>query len=277
MKGGAVRGRQGYAWVSPDFDRWLPALAEAFALPEPANPADRGASKPYDQVHLGVGATSFGSVVVGLYGIWHERGPNSSGASCDLGLVVSNDGIHFREPVKGFVYMSSEKSRATPVPGKSYPTNLCAGNGILNVGDETRIYYGRWRNAPVGDDYYGEVALARLPRDRWGAVGLAPRATEGEIWSAPLRIPTGGCRVALNAEGARGMSVELADDRFRPLEGFSGAASATPKTDSGLDCPVRWLRGLESLAGQTVRLHIRVGKQGGVAPRLYAVYLRSGK
>ena len=275
-EGGAVRGRQGYVWVSPDFQRWLPALGEAFVLPEPANPADRGSTKPYDQVHLGVGAASFGSVAVGLYGMWHERGWGAGGTSCDLGLVVSNDGLHFREPVKGFVYVSSDKSRATPLPGKDYPTILCQANGIVNVGGETRIYHGRWRNAEYGNDYYGEIALARLPRDRWGAVGLAPKATEGELWSAPLRVPAGGCRVAVNAEGARGMSVELADERFQALDGFSGTASGVPATDSGLDCEVSWPRGLESLAGRTVRLHIRIRKEGSVEPRLYAVNLGSG-
>ena len=177
--------------------------------------------------------------------------------------------------MKGFVYVSSDKSRATPLPGKDYPTILCQANGIVNVGGETRIYHGRWRNAEYGNDYYGEIALARLPRDRWGAVGLAPKATEGELWSAPLRVPAGGCRVAVNAEGARGMSVELADERFQALDGFSGTASGVPATDSGLDCEVSWPRGLESLAGRTVRLHIRIRKEGSVEPRLYAVNLGS--
>ena len=34
--------RQGYAWVSADFDTWLEAPVQAFTLPEPADPARRG-------------------------------------------------------------------------------------------------------------------------------------------------------------------------------------------------------------------------------------------
>ena len=68
-EGGGARGRQGYAWVSYDFDSWLAATAEAFALAEPAEAAERGVTKPYDQVHLGVAGTSLGNVVVGLYGL----------------------------------------------------------------------------------------------------------------------------------------------------------------------------------------------------------------
>ncbi len=71
-EGGVSGGRQGYAWLSIDFDNWLKATAEAFALPEPAEPAKRGFKKPYDQVHLGVAGTSLGNVVVGLYGLWHN-------------------------------------------------------------------------------------------------------------------------------------------------------------------------------------------------------------
>ena len=48
---------------------------------------------------------------------------------------------------KGHVYIGGHDSPVTPAPGKDYPTILCQGHGILNVGDETRIYHGRWRNA----------------------------------------------------------------------------------------------------------------------------------
>lgn len=75
-------------------------MGVAFALPEPADPAERGANNPYDQVHLGVGAASLGSVCVGVYGLWHSQafGEDFARINCDLGLVASNDGIHFREP-----------------------------------------------------------------------------------------------------------------------------------------------------------------------------------
>ena len=191
-EGGELHERRGYAWVSTDFENWLAGQAETFGLPEPRTLGPRGAAGEYDQVHLGVGGTSYGSVVVGLYGIWRQGGAGVGGTTCDLGLVVSNDGIHFREPVRKHVYISRHDSPVTPVAGKDYPTILCQANGILNVDDETWIYHGRWRNAPVGPEYYGEVALATLPRDRWGAVGLIRGVSEGWVWSAPFRLAGGG-------------------------------------------------------------------------------------
>ena len=97
--------------------------------------------RQYPQVHLGVGAASFGNVCVGVYGLWYDRADFSE-IACDLGLVISNDGVRFREPgaAPGQVYIHRDDSPATPAPGRNFHTILCQGNGILNVGDETRIY-----------------------------------------------------------------------------------------------------------------------------------------
>ncbi len=263
---GRNRGRQGAAWVSTNFDQWLPECAESFALPYVAN-------QKRDEVHLGVGAASLGNVAVGLYCIWHND-PEFGKISGDLGLVVSSDGVAFHEPVKGFVYLSTADSPVTPVAGKNYPTVLCQANGIVNAGDETRIYHGRWRNASSGPDYYAEVALATLPRDRWGAIALEPERTEGSVWSAAVQVPSSGCDVLVNAEGAAGLRIEVADERFNPIPGFSGNDSGTVQGQEGFDMPVRWpARTLADCGGRTIRLRAHLKKAGAVGPRLYALYL----
>ena len=286
-EGGSNHGRQGYAWVSPDFDNWIQGSAQAFLLPEPADPALRGFDGQYDQVHIGVGAANFGSVQVGLYCLWHQEGapPMHRGTNGDFGLVLSNDGIHFREPVKGHVYISRHESPVTPAEGRDhgyygtepYPTILCQYNGILNAGEETRIYHGRWRNAGVNEDYYAEVALATLPRDRWGALGLFPDESEGWVWSAPVTLPGGGCRLTLNADQAQMMRVEVSDERFNLLPGYSGGESGVAQVGDGLDSEVEWSgEGLSALGGRTVRVRVDVRRNGGPEPRLYAVNLASG-
>jgi len=285
-EGGHQHGRRGYASVSPDFNRWVPGFVEAFALPEPAEEAVRGGVGPYDQVHLGVGAASLGSVAVGLYGLWHnppadkrnKKGWYGAGLiSCDLGLLISNDGMHFREPVKGHVFISSSESPAPPLDGKRWPTILCQANGILNVGDETRIYHGRWRNGPdlFCSDYYGEVAVATLVRDRWGALGLGPGKSEGFVCSAPITLPDAGYRIFLNANHAQLMRVEVSDARFNLLPEHSGSRFGIVRAEGGLDCAVAWPAGdLSALGGKTVRFKIHLRKEATSDPRLYAVYLR---
>ncbi|MDX9973305.1 MAG: hypothetical protein RBU21_09985, partial [FCB group bacterium] len=233
--------RVGTAWISPDFDHWLSESAESFALPYQAN-LER------DEVHLGVGASSFGNVLVGLYCIWHNH-PEFGKISGDFGLVVSNDGLTFREPEKGFVWLKASESPVTPIPDKVLPTVLCQANGILNVGDETRIYHGRWRNSEYGkpgipaEDYWGEVALATLPRDRWGALGLINEEEEGCVWSAPVTLPKDGGDVFLNGEGLNGLRVEVADERFTLLPGYADTDAGTAPTASGFECMVVWPKG----------------------------------
>jgi hypothetical protein len=189
--------------------------------------------------------------------------------------------VKFREPVKGHRFLRRDESLVTPVPGHNFNTILCQANGILNVGDETRIYHGRWRNADGRNEkdtlrhYSGEVALATLPRDRWGALGLNPGAAEGTVCSAVLELPTSGGEIVLNADNARATRVEFIDEHFQPLPDFSGANNGTLDTDGGLDCIVRWPQGsLASLGGKKVRLRIHLVQQGDNAPRLFAVTLR---
>jgi hypothetical protein len=279
-EGGADCGRRGIAWVSPDFKRWLPECAESFLLPEPQHPADRGAAKPYDQVHLGVGAASFGNVAVGFYCVWHNRPKKGDwfglgSTSGDLVLVVSRDGIHFREPVKGHIYLSRDDSPVTPPAGasaKTYQTVLCQANGILNVGDETRIYHGRWRNSSIAANYYAEVALATLPRDRWGALGLFPDQPEGSVWSERITLPKSGGGVFLNADGAKGIRVEIGDEQFRLLPAWSYTNAGIAVEPDGLRCRVHWRgAGLSRLAGKPVRLRITLKRGTHPEPRLYAL------
>ena len=279
-EGGAGGGRSGVAHATYDFAHWPDFWQWAFALPEPAEPAKRNAHNPYDQVHLGIGAASLGNVCVGIYGLWHSQafGEDFAKITCDLGLVVSNDGIRFREvgATPGQPFIHRDDSPATPVPDRAFNTILCQGNGILNVGDETRIYHGRWRNVgqkaeDIAAYYSAEVALATLPRDRWGALGLNPGGQTGAICSMPATLPSRVCDLRVNADGVAGLRVDLLDERFSPIPGFAGGQVAGP---DGLDRRVRWEgHALAELGGQIVRVRLNLKPAGEVQPRVYALYI----
>jgi hypothetical protein len=278
-EGGHKAGRQGFVWISPDFTNWIQEAGESFLLPEPANPNDRGLDRAGEQVHLGVAPMGMGNVLVGLYAQWHARpyaGDRFGRAttSADWGLVVSNDGQHFRETVKGHVFLHRSDSSPVVTPGVRHEIVLCQGNGIITVGDETRIYHGRWVNSEQLENYYADIGLATLPRDRWGALGLYPRATEGTVWTAPMTLDKTGCKVTLNADGVRGMSVEIADERFGLLPEYSGDNAGMVAAKDGLDCPVNWPKAsLNALVGKTVRLRVHLKKGEHAEPRFYAAYV----
>ena len=201
-------------------------------------------------------------------------GPLRLAERADNARLVSNDGIHFREPVKGHVYISRHESPVTQPEGKEYHTVLCQYNGILNVGDETRIYHGRWRNTVIAADYYAEVALATLPRDRWGALGLFSGEAEGWVWSAPVTIPDGVPTLRLNADHPEQMREEVSDEQFNLLPECSGSHSGLPSAGDPLDSLVTWPDGdLSALRGRSVRFKVNVRRDGSREPRRYALYV----
>jgi hypothetical protein len=119
--------------------------------------------------------------------------------------------------------------------------------------------------------YRAEVALATLPRDRWGALGLNPGVDTGTLCSAPMTVPAGGCELRLNADGVAGLSVDLLDEKFQPIPGFTGGAVTGP---DGLDCLVSWKgHALAELGGEPVRVQVNLKRTDETQPRVYAVCL----
>jgi hypothetical protein len=261
---GHASARQGLCRVSPDFEHWIDGFVESYLVPEPLDPGQRGHKGDYIHNHLGVAAASYGNVCVGLWGRWHNK-PVFHEISCDLGLLVSRDGLRFHEPVPGHVWLKSTDSPAAPIDPPLH-TNLCQANGILNVGDETRIYHGRWRNTGFErtQDYHGETALATLPRDRWGELALFPNAAEGWCWTEAFTWNRDGA--SLNAELASGVSVELCDERFAPI-----GVTAAVRGESGLDLPIE---PEADVTGRVVRLKITLRRVGEQSPRVFAVNVK---
>mgnify|MGYP001049589929 CR=1 FL=1 len=100
-------------------------------------------------------------------------------------------------------------------------------------------------------------------------------AQESHFVSAPIKLDGPGCRVFLNADGLSANSclrVELTDERFGPLPGYS-AENCVPMTESGLRVPVSWRDRPTIETDSPVRVKVNFA---GLRPediRVYAVYV----
>src|SRR5262249_57710026 len=90
-----------------------------------------------EEAHEPVGVWNRGNVLVGMYGLWHGA-REIKDRRMDLGLLVGNDGVHFREPIPDFAFLRAGQD------GEWDQRGLVHGQGYLNVGEKTYFYYGAW-------------------------------------------------------------------------------------------------------------------------------------
>jgi hypothetical protein len=252
-----------------------------------------------EQVHLGAALWNRGNVLIGVYGQWHGESNDRRFLTIDLGMVISNDALHYREPIPDFQFVSAYEiyqghdSNAAPVAAAPA---LEQGQAFENIGDSTYFWYSPW--------WGGYVCVARWTRDRLGyfetvkgqranrlarenpnpkpqpkkdASKPAPAASAPgpHIISCPLQISSPDTKVFLNAAGLSGQAslrVELLDKNFKPLPGYSGTDSV-PVTESGVRRPVTW-RNKQTLDGIKSPFRIKVHWEGRTDdPLLYALYV----
>jgi hypothetical protein len=262
--------RQMVTHVSSDFEHWTESFCIGLRREGNGRP---GAGNDGRQVHLGAGLWNRGNVVLGFYGMWNGHPSNDRRlVSMDLGLAVSHDGLHFREPVPDFPIVSAAEDGWPELPARAptteYPA-LIQGQGFENLGEETLFWY-----APWPEQRSDGVRVASWPRDRLGAYrGL--RADGGHCISAPVNPEGRPVKVFLNVDGL-GLhgraTVEVLDEGFAPLPGY-GREDCVGNDRSGLRQPVQWRDREAVVSSRPVRVRVDLS---GVRPedvRLYAVYL----
>jgi hypothetical protein len=276
-----ARKRMMVSFISYDFEHWTEAAHISFRRDDvpPRLPADLELHRG-EQVHEGASLWNRGNVVLGFYGQYHNSTNDRRTSVCDIGLVVSHDALHFKEPVPDFKLVPSYEEIDGAEP------RLLQGEGFENVGDRTFFWYSVWVAAdpkgPTG------VRLATWTRDRFGYFAPAPAwhyqtgRSSGAIVgphfiSAPIRVPREGARVYVNADGLSPDSllrVEILSEQLVALSGLS-AADAIPITESGLRRPASW-RGRENLGRTDQPVRIRVNWEGKRPEdaRVYAVYVQ---
>jgi len=256
-------GREVVMHRSPDFVTWSKTSHVGFLRDS------QHASFTYgegEEAHEGVSVWNRGNVLIGLYGIWHG-GPEWADITIDLGLLVSNDGVRFREPEREWAFLERGADSEWDQGG------LLQGQGFANVGDETRIYYGAWDPRRTSASSRGGIGLAALPRDRFGSLVMQKPEGDAELITSPVSL-SGCSRVLINASGVSEratLRVDLLDASEQPLPGFSGMDAALGQ-QSGFDCPVVWQTQLPEHS-QTVRIKIAFAGEDRAGIALHALYI----
>jgi hypothetical protein len=198
-----------------------------------------------------------------------------------MGLVISNDGLTFREPTNDPAFIPRGADGTWDQGG------LMQGQGFENVGDKTYIYYGAadprtWTPGDKPIPPRGGVGLVTLPRDRFGDLRVRDYG-EGasEFVTSSINVKGKGARkLYLNADGLGTdavLKVELLTHDEQPLKGYSGKDAATV-TQSGFQTPLTW-NGKEAVKGLPERFRIKVSFDGAKKAdiRFSALYVQDAK
>jgi hypothetical protein len=222
---------------------------------------------------MGAGLWNRGNVLVGLYGMWHDGPPQRPpgaghlhGVRIDLGLLVSSDGIHFREPVPDFKVIPHGQE------GEWDCISLLQGHAFANVGDQTYIWYSHWDSE--GRFRSQEIGLATLRRDGFGYLSRHHPQGPGHFVTSTIEPATAGTKLYVNVTGTgpdAPLTVGLLDAADRPLPHYSGPDAATIVSD-GTRCEVVWpaSRSASIAPDQPWAVKATFPKSGDV--RVYALY-----
>lgn len=261
-----VQGRLIRMVRSADFVNWSTTNSIGFIRSTQHNELGPGRSLEGEQTHEGISVWNRKNILLGIYGQWHGA-KEWHDITVDLGFVISNDGVSFREPLHDWVFLERGPDNAWDQGG------LLQGQGFENIGDQTFVYYGAWdpraRGAPRGG-----VGIATLPRDRFAdlVVDLSargpgdyqqPKITSEFVTKEIRRGDKPIRRFYVNADGlgpqAR-LRIELLDEKEKPIPAYAGKNAATIET-SGFQTPVTWNQAAASPSFPD-RFHLRVVFEG---------------
>ncbi|NUQ64521.1 MAG: hypothetical protein HUU20_18810 [Pirellulales bacterium] len=262
---GSPCGRVMTSFHSADFVHWSHAKTLAYHR-SGYTPAPQGQGK---ESHSPASVWHRGNVLIGLHGLW-EGSAKVADRRMPLGLLISNDGRHFREPVVD--------SPLVPFgdDGQWDQRGLLSGQGFEQVGDETYIWYGNWDlSATGGAETYGGVGLLTMRRDGFGSLSPLKPGDPAQLVTDVFPVSAAG--LSVNADGISGearLKIELLDPLESPIPQYSGENAAVV-TASGVLTPVRWPNEAADLPDRNVRVRIRFEGSHADRARLYALYIRA--
>jgi len=249
-------GRAMCTFRSPDFVDWSPEPAFGFMRTSAIGKVGRPSEDK--EAHLPSSVWHRGNVLLGVYGLW-EGAEEWKDRRIDLGLIVSNDGIHFREPQSDYVMIKRGEVGEWDVGG------LLQGQGFAHVGEESYIYYGSW-DLTVAPKFppRGGVGLVRFRRDGFGYLSQQRKDAPATFETKLLQPSEKGDRLFVNVDQVSKdapLIVELLDEKNQPIPGYSGDQSAIIST-SGLHQELIWpsakSSGIPLKQPYTVRINLSI-------------------
>ena len=258
-----------------DFEHWSQASCLGHRRDTlPPRPIQFGSANAR-QVHLGAALWNRGNTLIGIYGMWNQHPSGDRRLTwMDLGLLVSHDALHFREPVPDFPIVKAQEigwELAQRDDAAAHFPALIQGQGFENIGDETLFWYAPWpEHASDG------VRLAVWPRDRLGHLEAFDTA-DGESYVVTQCVSLEGKRagVSLNVGGLSKhaqIKVSVLDERLNVLDGY-GSEDCTKPEEPGLRQLVRWGSRDVISVDEPIRLRIDMTGIRREDVELYAVYL----
>jgi hypothetical protein len=258
MPDGEKAGRMMITHWSSDFIHWSKDRAISFM-----RYGYRSIEKNKNEAHEPAAVWNRSNVLLGTFGLWADA-KNIEDRRMPLGFLISNDGIHFREPQPDFAVIEPGPDGAWDQHG------LIHGEGFENVGDQTYLYYGAWDLSAKGDPP-GAVGLATIRRDGFGYLSVR-REGEALLTTIPLNLEAGSPRIYLNADGLSKdgtLRVVLLDKNGNAIPGYSATIAR-----SGLDEPAQWQRKAGGLQKGEYRLRLYFEGSQYRQIRFYAASIR---
>lgn len=261
-------------YMSYDFENWSDGYCIGLDRGDAHTNAWDNVSGP--QVHLGAALWNRGNVVVGMYGMWngHPSGDRRL-TVMHLGMAVTIDGLHYKEPIPGFPMVSAAEDGWTVLPG-GFPTvnhfpALIQGQGFENIGDETLFWYAPWPEQ-VSDG----IRVANWERDRLGAFhGFGDHTQPHHTISAPIDLQGDPAMLSVNVSGLGEygtLQVTVLTEDLRPIPNYT--AQVCNPINNGLQQAVTW-GNRDAIQGvpEKVRLQFHLSGARPEDVHLYAAYL----
>lgn len=253
---------------SPDFVNWSRTKTLSFVRDGTRGEYKSRLGNEGAQVHQS-STWDRGNVLVSTYGLWNG-GVGWENVTIDLGLLLSNDGLYFREPVPNHIFIERGEDGAWDQGG------LLMSQAFENIGEKTFIYYGHW-DPRTGQNYEprGGLGLVTLDKDRFSSLSVRNPEKEAAFITCALKVDEPS-DLFFNATGLSEdawVKVELLDELERPIPAYSGENAA--RLDSnGFRQHVSW-QGNEGIEGSSKPVKIQATYQGEdkKAIKIHALYV----